>query len=306
MIPTTPPDTNTPLVIGPNPQMGVIAMLGALEALIGTWNSPRGATATGYNVMPLPQTSAPGGYIVKNFPYYEEITFAPIAGTAPNRGGNLTQTANVLFYEQRVYFADNPQPPPAVQVQDMLVHAENGSWLRMVFGPQVEGPYGSATPNTLIVNPVHPATEYVKQVSVPHGNSILAVGSATVIGNTKPVFPVANRAVLPFTDPTVKDPNTVLQAQLDQLASKGVTVTNTTMITLTTDSAVGGNVSDIHFEQRHATVDRFETTWYIETLNDGTTQLQYSQTMFMKLLIKGVLVDFLHIDANTLVRASQP
>ncbi|MBE0620225.1 MAG: hypothetical protein IH605_06505 [Burkholderiales bacterium] len=299
---TAPPNITTPLVTSAGPPAH--AVLGYLSGLIGTWNSPRGESATGFNVMPLPQRDAPGGYVLKNFPYYEEITFATIAGSAPNRGGNLTQNCNTLFYEQRVYFATNPTgDSKSNPVIDKLVHAENGAWLHLVYQAQQAGPYGPGTVPEPTPLPTQPqATEYVKQVSVPHGNSILAVGNATV-SKGNPTFPVANRSVPPFTDPNVIDPNTYLQKQLDALKSKGVSVVECVAIHLTTDRGVSGNVADIRFEQRHATVDRYDTTWYIEKLSNGTTQLQYSQTMSMKLLIGANLVDFIHVDANTLVPA---
>lgn len=296
----TSPDIDSPLVRGPLNQAGVTNNLGCLSDLIGTWNSPTGADATGYNVMPLPQADAPNGYILKNFPYYEEITFATIAGTAPNRGGTFQQNAYTLFYEQRVFVATEE----AQGIRDSLIHAENGSWLHMVYEPQPAGPYGPGDvpwPKPHASQP--PATEYVKQVSVPHGNSILATGRALPIQNGRPVFPTADRSMLPFTDASVIDPTTKLQEQLDVLAKASITVTGGTRLTLTTDRANGGNVSDIPFERRHATVERFSTTWYIEQLSNGATQLQYTQTIGMKLLIGGVLVPFLHIDANTLQRA---
>jgi hypothetical protein len=103
--------------------------LGPLEGLVGTWtNQNLPGTDKGdpdnpysYNLIALPQVdpTSPTGYILKNFKYFEEITFSPIAGNAPNRGGTGTQVCNTLFYEQRVYFADGP-------AKNSLVHAENG------------------------------------------------------------------------------------------------------------------------------------------------------------------------------------
>ena len=70
------PDITTPLLSSTNqlPHIGT-SKLGLLNSFIGTWNSPKGTNATGYNVMPLPQVDAPNkqGYITKNFPYFEEI-----------------------------------------------------------------------------------------------------------------------------------------------------------------------------------------------------------------------------------------
>ena len=46
--------------------------------------------------MPLPQATAPHKYILKNFNYFEEMTFSAIAGPVPNRGGNYQQDGYVL------------------------------------------------------------------------------------------------------------------------------------------------------------------------------------------------------------------
>ncbi len=300
-MPVAPPDTTTEILRGPAPQPPVpLVGLGELVHLIGSWNSPSGADATGFNVMSLPQASSSTGYILKNLPYYEEITFATLSGTAPNRGGEGVQNCNGLCYEQRVFIAPGPGIPASYV--NTLVHFENGTWLHLVLGPQKDGAFPPAPPFPPSMN--QPTTlQYVKQVSVPHGNSILAQGSATAIpivaGKGQPVFPVAPRNMLPFTDPAVPDPTLKLQEQLDQLARANITITSGTMITVT-----DGDVANIPFEQAHATVDAFTTTWYIEQLSNGTTQLQYTQRIDMKLLIKGELVPFVHIDANSLTRVA--
>lgn len=300
---TTQPDITTPLVRAPVQTVDYNA-LGYLKWLIGTWNSPKGADATGYNVMPLPQKSAPGGFVLKNFPYYEETTFAPIAGGAPNRGGTFTQNTNVLFYEQRVFIADNPAPPQAPSPQDTLIHAENGSWLYRTYAQQLDGAYGPGTLPWPTPQPMqNPATQYAKQVSVPHGNSLLLVGQAQEIQGA-PSIPPTPRSVQPFNDPSIIDPNSKLTDQLAALAKNNITVKSHIRLDVSNDPALGGGINNVLFEQHHATVDCFQTTWYIEFLSNNTVQLQYFQFIWMKLLINGVLVPFLHSDANTLLPVS--
>jgi hypothetical protein len=295
------PDTTIPLVIAPNQPTPF--PLGVLSAFVGTWNSPAGSSATGYNVMSLPQISAPGGYITKNFPYYEEITFAQIAGNAPNRGGNFTQNCNVLFYEQRVYIANNPATPPAASPQNTLIHAENGSWLYRVIVDQLAGPYGPGNVTPPVPLPTQaPTTQYVKQVSVPHGNSMLLVGNATSFTGS-PTIPPTPLTMLPFSDPNQKiiDPNSYLTNQLDGLAKANNPVVS--YVELTVSSLIdGAGIHNTSFELQHASVDSFTTTWYIETLKDGQVQLQYTQSIFMTLMIGGVPTKFRHVDANTLIR----
>ncbi|PKB15958.1 heme-binding protein [Flavobacterium sp. 5] len=309
------PDITTPLVSATNqpPVIGT-SNLGLLNNFIGTWNSPTGADASGYNVMPLPQADATNGYITKNFPYFEEISFSAIAGGAPNREGKFTQASSVLFYEQRVYIADNADPSGAQPIQNTLIHAENGTWLYHVIQNQVEGPYGPGT--VPVTNPIpvqNPMTQYNKQISVPHGVSVLMTGGPVATGTGNPVFPTADRTKLPFTDPTIIDPSTVLTQQLDALNSKGITVESYSSITVSTTNE-GGAVSNINFENSFGKVLSMNTTWYVETLSNGTVQLQYIQNIVLQFLINGMPTQFLHIDANTLqlvetfaqVNANQP
>jgi len=310
---TTPPDITTP-IINPTNQTPATGAdnLGLLNDFIGTWNSPTGDSATGYNVMPLPQIGADGGYIAKNFPYYEEITFAPIAGGAPNREGDFTQSSGVLFYEQRVYFATNPAPKNAPSAKDTLVHAENGSWLYHDIGKQLNGPYGYAAPN---VNeeyldppagglPTQPATlQYNKQISVPHGNSILMAGGPVNSGSGIPDFSSEQSQYLslpPFSERETIDPTTFLTNQLEGLKSNGITVDSYSSVRVSTSSIEGGGVSNILFENKYGRVTSMDTTWYVQKLSNGKTQLQYVQIILLEFNIGGSLKLFAHVDANTL------
>jgi hypothetical protein len=295
------PDITTPIVTTTNqpPVIGT-SNIGLLNSLIGTWNSPTGAEATGYNVMPLPQADVASGYITKNFPYFEEISFSAIAGGAPNREGRYTQTSGVLFYEQRVYIANNADPNGAQPIENTLIHAENGTWLYHVIQNQLEGPYGPGTvPDNTFIPTQDPTTQYNKQISVPHGVSILMVGGPVVTGTGNPLFPTADRTQLPFTDPTIIDPSTVLTQQLDSLNANGITVTSYSSITVSTTNH-GGGINNINFENSFGKVISMNTTWYVETLSNGTVQLQYIQNIVLQFLINGVATEFLHIDANTL------
>ncbi|MGO4771305.1 heme-binding protein [Flavobacterium sp. W22_SRS_FK3] len=295
------PDITTPLVSATNqPPVVGIDNLGLLNNFIGTWNSPTGAAATGYNVMPLPQAGALNGYITKNFPYFEEISFSAIAGGAPNREGRYTQASSVLFYEQRVYIADNADPSGAQPIQNTLIHAENGTWLYHVIQNQVEGPYGPGfVPDSSLIPVQDPTTQYNKQISVPHGVSVLMTGGPVVSGTGNPVFPIADRTQLPFTDPSIIDPSTYLTQQLNSLNAKGITVTDYSSINVSTTNH-GGAVGNINFENSFGKVISMNTTWYVETLSNGTVQLQYVQNIILEFIINGVQAQFSHIDANTL------
>ena len=145
-----------------------------------------------YNIMPLPAApnspSDPNqdGYILKNFTYTERLKFndnnvdrtLAIAAEAPNRGGLVSQNARALFYEQQVKFAEGPEA-------GKVVHVENGAWLWLPRFVQQPGPYA---PN-IDIEPVTDALEQpvdimiAKQISIPHGNSILALGSFDTVSS---------------------------------------------------------------------------------------------------------------------------
>ncbi|MDJ0629886.1 MAG: heme-binding protein [Rhodobacter sp.] len=311
-IPVTPPTFPATLINEPaqaNPPAPTTA-LGPIEALVGTWTNKDLANGKGgqaspysYNVMPLPQVdaSSPQGYILKNFSYYEEITFSPIHGTAPNRGGTGTQVANTLFYEQRVYFAEGPD-------KDKLVHAENGSWLFLSDRKQHVGPYG-ATDEPNSTPPTQPF-DLVKQISVPHGNSILAGGSAGTASGA-PTIPAADILpsgvdTSPYTTQSVGNPNLALTANPNQALTDALGAAPVqSYMTLQVDSAHAGyEVTNIPFEEKHANVTRYYATYWLESLNSSGdfTQLQYSQTMLMTLMINGQPVSFPHVTANTLTK----
>lgn len=169
------------------------------QNLVGTWHNqnighdehghPVGGkdNPLSYNIMPLPQPSDPDGYILKNFKYHERIRFnnddpvntLAIAAEAPNRGGLVAQNVHALFYDQQVMFAEGPG-------KDSVVHVENGAWLWCPRFVQQAGPY----PPAIDVEPAPDALQQpasltiAKQIAVPHGNSILALGYFDTVART--------------------------------------------------------------------------------------------------------------------------
>ncbi|MEJ2408188.1 MAG: heme-binding protein [Novosphingobium sp.] len=339
--PVVAPDLSKPLINEPaqaNPPAD--PDLGALRHLAGTWvNKDIGTSGRGgpenpfsYNLMILPQPAtadpgdpaeAPFGYILKNMTYYEEITFSAIHGSAANRGGDGSQIVNGLTYEQRVYISDGP-------ARDTLVHFENGVWGFVVPMAQALGPYGdgdgpSIGTKTFGSAPPPLANNIFKQISVPHGNSVLACGNVPVDANNVPV-PVAGaptigppRQVLPhgigtspyFTQSVqnpvpayAQNPN---QALIDALNAGAVKQ----YIEIGVDSTQGGgSVGNISYEQARAEVVEYYATYWLEDTGAGTfDQLQYSQTMLLKIPVTPagasgpITVVFPHITTNTLTRA---
>ncbi len=323
--PTTPPVfpkelINEPVQCIPAPN---IEGLGPLQHLIGTWtNQNLGATSEGgratpysYNIMPLPSVAAEEKYILKNFKYYEEITFSPINGTAPNRGGDYTQTANVLFYEQRIYFAEGP-------AKDKLVHAENGSWLFLVTGPQSEEPYASMPeePHSEPIPEQPVLTNVAKQISVPHGNSILAQGGivgypnnyiqngAVNIGPYKQQILPVGVDVSPYSTKSVGNPFPSLNTNPNQPLQDGANANPSAQYIQwgvnTENPAAKGSVTNIPFEKQKANVINYNANYWLQAFTEGGefTQLAYNQTIFMDIPINGQTVKFPHITCNTLTK----
>lgn len=153
-----------------------------------------------YNVMPLPQASDPDGYILKNFKYYERLKFnndddkntLAIAAEAPNRSGLVTQNVRALFYEQQVKFAEGP-------AHDNVVHVENGAWLWLPRFVQQPGPYPANIDAEKVTDGLQQPSEIAiaKQIAVPHGNSILALGSFDTISTAQDKAAIGKTSVIP-------------------------------------------------------------------------------------------------------------
>ena len=320
-----PPLLNEPVQTNP---AATIDTLGPLQYLLGTWtNRNLGSSGLGgpenpfsYNLMVLPQVdpTSPHGYILKSMPYYEEITFTAMHGTAANRGGMGTQVSNAILYEQRVYISAGP-------AEDMLVHFENGIWSNLTDMEQALGPYGDGNGPALgcqtVTNSVAPTQDFqlFKQISVPHGNSVLACGNFTS-GTGAPVID-APPQVLPsgidtslYTEPGyignlnpkyAQNPNLPLA---EALAHNPVS----RYFKLEVNSHIGGGaVTNIGFEQMHCDVTQYYATYWIEAVGGETdyTQLQYSQTILLQIPIVGAdgtttKVIFPHITTNTLTRTA--
>jgi len=321
------PSTNSPLVTTPTtpciPQ-GIDQGLGPIIHLVGNWTSLPAGTYS-WNVMPLPQDDAPDLFILKNFAYSEEITFAKIPGTAPNRGGGFTQVANTLFYEQRVYFSPGGIVP--AKAENTLVHAENGSWLYFNIINQKGGAFGEGPttplPDGIPKLPVQPAQSAVgKQMSVPHGNSILAVGSV-MTGTGKPSikqvstipsyngqpYGVSQYGASSIVNGVESNPNINPNIKLlNFLDSPGLTVTDYIHYNV---SAPQSEITNISFETKHSKVTAYEQDVWILNPNSAQPILMYSQNIGLDLdLVSNKstdmkVVSFPHITCNVLNTVEQ-
>lgn len=303
--------------------------------LVGVWSNDGVPTADGgtpysYNVMPLPQLSPSNtgavafhGYILKNFAYTETSTFGRETAEAPNRGGQGRQIAEALFYEQAVTFAQGPgaKPPP-----NNLVHVENGAWLYLKRDYQDIGPYQSS-PRKYEQFPLgtqDPLSRIAKQVAVPHGNSILALGhfeakqtGAPTIPDATPPFPTCGSITVPHqrfetklgdeTTDGYENPNPAWATNPNlpvRLAIQAIQPDHFLYWTVSSERlkqlGLQDGVINIPFEQHLSKVTRYDAEHWL--LYKGAEKyLAYVQTMAMTIDLLGKNVcQFQHITCNTM------
>lgn len=320
------------------------------QLLMGTWTNMNfpGSDQGGvdnplsYNIMPLPQTSpTPAGtpdfpgYILKNFTYYETIRFNSNVNTAgeialsvlaPNRGSAYQQNSYALFYSQQVHFAEGPSAtaPAEPSAEKSVVHVENGAWLFLKTVEQPIGPYGMGGMESGPVIPQPSDITIGKQISVPHGNSILALGSYDNLAKGAPVIP---DAVSPLPTPagltttsyteTLDNHDDYQNPQPDYTSNCSLPLQQAVEIIkpdsflhwkVTTEQLPSGkgSVTNIPFEDRRARVTDYSAEYWLLSTDGGVTfnYLAYTQNISIALTIKGVVYNFPHITANTLTRVS--
>lgn len=275
-------------------------------ALEGTWtNQPLPGARHGeggrdnplaYNVMPLPQASAPQGYILKNCTVFETLRFISAGGmdgqavavptTAPNRSSDSLQLPTAP-YEAATIVEPNRQPP---------------------------------------------AVTIAKQMSVPHGNSILALGHVDApaagpprIADSASVLPTpaglgteryttVRADMADFENPLpawTANPNLPLQLAVGGAKSPAIlTVTSHVHWSVTTHPLDGGQgaTMNIPFEQRRARVSAYSADYWLLSTDARSPDeasypyLAYSQVITLDILIGNEVYAFPHVTTNLVTR----
>lgn len=311
------------------------------QQLVGTWVNkplPGGSGGAGgphhpfsYNIMPLPQVCAqPGdddyqGYILKNFAYHEKMRFEGATAVAspaaaPNRGGRFNQIAMALFYDQQVKFAEGPQ-------KNDIVHIENGAWLSMSRVAQGVGPYGGDGEEPGRFPPQPSDLTIAKQIAVPHGNSILALGHYEESGGNAvisgaPDIPTAPApyprpgylSVKPYTTTlgnmdnfqnpnpdAVQAPNKPIRDAIALIAPNAYMHWH---VTTRPTQHGDGAVTNIPFEERVSKVTEYIADYWLLSKDGGSTFdfLCYTQTILMDMIIRGHHYICPHVTCNTITR----
>jgi hypothetical protein len=258
------------------------SMFGPLTDLIGTWVGNKG-----WNLVAVPNQK--GGFILLVQPYTEILTITPLSTPTPNRGTTIVQQVPTLLYTLHIHS----------NVDGSLLHAENGTWLLLQDCPD--------------------EFSIARQASVPHGDSLLALGGSSVTQGPPPIQPISTLPItgpgqkpLGYTDPYLTpqpgfnktNPNTTL---LDAIANQ--TIISSTNLSVST--ANKGGITNIPFVTQNANTTSFEATYWIETVQNPNTggtflQLQYSQTTILEFIPQfhdpSKLIQWPHVNINTMIK----
>jgi hypothetical protein len=250
--------------------------LGPLGELPGTW------TGKGFNTIWRPHNPpTPQDRFLELTVTNETLVFTEIGGPIPNRG---------LLMPDIEMFGLTSMQQIADDATGAGLHIEPGVWLNV-------------PPTT---DPQLPES-VVRMGSIPHGTTIVAQGLAEqsagppqIANNDIRPFPIGQpgqpidfpeahldqptefRSVSGTVDQGMVDnPNSVLQGAL---AGQTITVTTALRVTTTSNPVPGGGTANTAFLQDatnppggNATAAEVDATFWIETLEDGSLQLQYTQ-----------------------------
>ncbi|SED74214.1 hypothetical protein SAMN05519104_4243 [Rhizobiales bacterium GAS188] len=255
--------------------------LGPLADLLGTWVGNKG-----YNMVAVPfPTQGPAPFTLLVRPYLETITFSPIGAKVPNRrAGGIDFVVGVMYEQRNIDIATN-QP----------LHVENGM--------------------LLLLDQASKKNSVARLASVPHGDSVLAIGDWGRVDRA-PIFPPI------WSLPSDQDPAHLRQyesARTVQFNPRmpeatlyseivGQHILHTTFINLST--AGGGGIVNIPFIEKQANAVQFDCNFWIETIEDPSNpghsfqQLQYGQTTFIEFPDRpnAPRRRWPHININTLVK----
>lgn len=270
--------------------------LGPLTQLVGKWGSTE-TPQTGWNVIAVP---GPSGFILEIIPYKEILTFSPVV-VAGNRGAFVNGQEEVqnivgLMYEQSVISTCTlDKCADRGFSAGTEIHAETGLFLYL---PGKDGGFDLARLST-----------------IPHGNSVLAMGNSSVVQNPPNTF-IPEISSIPFPNPGLmgyseeytlqKDFPNFNAANPNQSLTEDIsdkTIASMTTLDFSTKRGTGG-ILNIPFIQKNIDTTRMDSTFWIETMTDGSELLQYSQNIFLDFppTNSKVMVTWPHVTVNSMTR----
>lgn len=292
--------------------------LGPLKDLPGTWSNQPELPGHGWNMIAVPFAGGPHGYRLLLNQYNETLSFKTVDKGVPNRGIPSDNSAidgdqflAVLDYEQNVQqiaVADSPASDKA-GAPGAAIHHEPGLWMH-------------------ILNKRTAGLDIARLATVPHGDSVLALGRSSTCAQA-PAIP--NISGLPVgVDPSLDNPylqpyrqfhdspfenlfDPVSPNDLLNRANQGVNIARVTELSVHT-SAESGGVVNVPFIVKQANATEMTSTFWIQELEetdaDGKPKLrlQYTQTVLLEFFPRqdGApgLIRWPHVSINTLVKVS--
>ena len=298
--------------------------LGPLDQLPGRWVSE----GRGWNMIALPfaeTATQPLDYRLLLNQYDEELNFTIVDGPVPNRGvddAHTTQTDQfivTLDYEQVIHqvVAEDRPPSQVAGDQGIAIHHEPGLFLNLTNEILPEG------------------FDVARLGTIPHGDSVLALGTSSVVEGVAPIpavngLPIGvsqdlgSRYLEPYkhfhdtpfvgavTAPGFPGFDPTAPHLLLELANQGVTVTRTTVLDLDTTLATGG-ITNIPFIVKQANAVSMKSTFWIQELagtggGPPTFRLQYLQIVMLDFFPRrdGLpgRIGWPHVSINTLEKVS--
>ncbi len=288
--------------------------LGALAPLVGVWENVQleSGTPSGWNTISVPGQDK--GFVFEVIPYSETLTFNPVVVQAGNRGPvvNGQQVEQLIFgllYEQQITSActtdfckERGFPPGST------IHVETGLFLN------IGNPNGGYT--------------IARMSTIPHGNSLLALGSSFDTENPGTDFFDAASSIptmlngepitqLGYSDQIIGNPqfaafnqvnpNAFLQSTLESIVGSTGGVTNMSVIEMSTNTPdANGGILNIPFIQTNVNATKMDATFWIEDITDSNGNadqlLQYSQTINLVFPATGSAqpINWPHVTINTM------
>lgn len=302
--------------------------LGPLRWLPGKWVG----NGTGWNMIALPFDGANFKFRILMNQYDEELEFTKVSENVENRGlqGVLDISDNppgspdddqfvvALDYQQSIkqrVAEDNPDSGGLAGIADKPIHHEPGLWLYMKNLRAIDKDIAGVDGGIEITDAV---MEVARLATIPHGNSVLALGTVTYEEGAPEILPISGLPIGRFedlstteydflTDPYLtpyrdyiaspfmgdvsgvsgfpgfnpRDMNEILR-----FANEGVDIKRTTVLTVDTTRQDAGIVN-APFVTKQAEPVSMKSTFWIQELKEKykggrpKLRLQYSQVVML-------------------------
>lgn len=249
---------------------------GNLDGLAGTWTNNTEKGLYGYNLIAVPNQQ--GGFTLLVDQYYETLVINKIAATTPNRGlnGKIAQLPTLQYQTQINKQADNS-----------LMHVENGFW------------------ELLMDKDANNGNDIFRIANIPHGNSLLAMGTSSSILGGAPVFDNSLSAIpigkippgetsgytdgygypLKYADFNPRNPNAYLSNYLAGQIKAGRQIKES--VTLKVSTQNNGGINNIFSVDMNTNTTQFDATFWLITYSDNSKDLLYSQNTLIEFPVSG-------------------